>query len=153
MRINQTLAERLIQRINFRGPAQGHLGRCWLWTGTLVTGYGQISYGGKLLLAHREMWLLVHKKKRAKNVLHKCDVTMCVRPSHLYSGTQIDNMRDRAERAPKQLSRKNIREIRLLLKADVPSHRVAKKFGVAEATISNIKTGKTWAWLDRRKST
>lgn len=68
---------------------------CWLWTGA-VAGYPGNDYGafnkGK---AHRFSWEL-HRGPIPAGlfVLHKCDVTRCVRPDHLFLGTQKDNMQD-----------------------------------------------------------
>lgn len=76
---------------------------CWLWNGTTTGGdrpYGTFWDGDKTILAHRYslQQFLGRKLKRGMNALHKCDVTMCVRPEHLYEGTQSDNNRDAYKR-------------------------------------------------------
>lgn len=69
---------------------------CWLWTGAKIsTGYGTIGWHGRTLLAHRVAFIL----GRLGNpfglfVCHHCDVKLCVRPDHLFLGTNSDNLQD-----------------------------------------------------------
>lgn len=46
--------------------------------------------------AHRVSWILNNGRNipKGKLVLHKCDVRSCVRPSHLFIGTHLENNRD-----------------------------------------------------------
>lgn len=73
---------------------------CWEWQGYKnANGYGWIkrSYGGVGInyLAHRFSYLQVHGSiPKGLSVLHKCDNPACVRPSHLFLGTQVDNLED-----------------------------------------------------------
>jgi hypothetical protein len=73
---------------------------CWLWTGGKHRqGYGQISIARKMALAHRVSYELeVGPIPPGMSVLHKCDVPGCVRPDHLFTGTQKDNMADCARK-------------------------------------------------------
>lgn len=84
----RSLAERFdskIERIPFSG--------CWIWTGRVMerNGYGTLGRN----LAHRISWKL-HSGPIPKGlyVLHRCDVSCCVNPEHLFLGTQLDNVRD-----------------------------------------------------------
>ena len=95
------LAIRFAAKVNRDGPCAGRLGRCWLWTGmTFGFGYGMIGAGGrggKMLVAHRAAWLLAEGPDSIPEgmcVLHRCDNPPCVRRSHLWLGTQGDNVRD-----------------------------------------------------------
>ncbi len=72
---------------------------CWLWTASLSgkpgNAYGSLHNEGKMEKAHRISWT-IHNGKIPEGifVLHKCDNPVCINPSHLFLGTQFDNMRD-----------------------------------------------------------
>lgn len=69
---------------------------CWIWTGhTMTAGYGEMTYRGRNIGAHRFSFLLHSGELEAgRCVLHTCDNRRCVNPSHLYQGTYLDNWRD-----------------------------------------------------------
>lgn len=70
---------------------------CWLWLGTRNrrSGYGRFRLNGRLLAAHRVAWEFEFDPiPDGMNVLHRCDNPPCVRPSHLFLGTQQDNVDD-----------------------------------------------------------
>ena len=72
--------------------------RCWIWTASLQSGgYGQFKADNdQLVLAHRFAYELTHGKGSLGKLdgCHKCDNHTCVRPSHLFKGTAIDNAND-----------------------------------------------------------
>lgn len=74
-------------------------GDCWLWLGyVLEDGYGQFGRAGERR-AHRVAFELTHGPiPDGAQVLHRCDVPLCMRPVHLYLGDHDANMRDRDER-------------------------------------------------------
>ena len=82
-------------------------GDCWVWTGWINHyGYGGFRFRGKSRGAHRVAYELAHGPFDEKlHVLHRCDNPPCVRPDHLWLGTQADNMADmkRKGRAHKQM--------------------------------------------------
>lgn len=72
-------------------------GGCWLWTGAVSgDGYGALWDGVRQVGAHRYSYEL-HNGPLPDGLwaLHRCDTPLCVRPTHLYAGDQVQNQRDR----------------------------------------------------------
>lgn len=68
---------------------------CWEWTGAIGgAGYGTLYRNG-IEYAHRRIFALLGiKLSRSVRVCHSCDNRRCVRPSHTFLGTDLDNARD-----------------------------------------------------------
>lgn len=70
---------------------------CWTWKfdhgGRRYPGF---VINGKVHGAHRAAWVLASGLPIPAGLMvcHKCDNMRCVRPSHLFLGTQLDNVRD-----------------------------------------------------------
>lgn len=73
---------------------------CWLWIAAVNNGgYGAFAYEGRRVMAHRLSYEIEYGPFDKKLfVLHRCDNPRCVRPDHLWLGTQFDNMRDCASK-------------------------------------------------------
>lgn len=70
---------------------------CWIWTGTRQKcgGHGAFWFRNKIWKAQRVSWVFFRGEiPPGMMVLHKCNVSYCVNPDHLYLGTHTDNMRD-----------------------------------------------------------
>lgn len=69
---------------------------CWNWISSLNSrGYGVFYYNKTVSLSHRVSWKLKNGEIPEKLfVCHHCDNPKCINPSHLFLGTQVDNMKD-----------------------------------------------------------
>lgn len=137
---------------------------CWLWNAyTNKRGYGIFYPGGKRVRAHRfsyELW--VGKIPEGLNVLHKCDVRNCVRPSHLFLGTNADNSADMVAKGRQvkggdiisaKLTGGQVSEIRARYACGGVSQRsLGDEFAVSDATICRLINRDTWAHIDLRGS-
>jgi len=149
----KSLKERFWAKVDKKGTTD-----CWEWTGAkLPKGYGVISEGGRNLYAHRVSWELQNGGIPPDMlVCHHCDNPSCVNPAHLFIGTMADNQQDMANKGrssrgerrwSSKLSKQDVHGIRQMLGQDILGKVIAKKYGMSQAAISNIKTGKTWGWL------
>jgi len=137
---------------------------CWLWTGAKIKGYGSLRYQQKHKYAHRVAWELT-KGAIPPNlvVCHHCDNPACVRPSHLFIGTQADNLKDmnakgrngaftKPECVPRgenhcraKLSQTKADEIRsLYTQGNWSQRKLAQKYGVSQKLIYLIVNLKHW---------
>lgn len=69
---------------------------CWLWTGNQYTdGYPQFWYAGRSVRGTRFVYTQTYGPfDPVLLICHKCDTPLCVRPDHLWLGTQQENIRD-----------------------------------------------------------
>lgn len=88
------LREKLLRhrRITDRG--------CWEWTRSRNRGYGHIGLNGKVFRVPRVAYrIFVGPIRKGKKILHKCDNPPCFNPTHLYQGTQQENLDDARRRS------------------------------------------------------
>lgn len=136
---------------------------CWLWLGSKRgKGYGQIYIGiingrKRQTYAHRVSWEIANGQSipDGLEVLHRCDTPLCVRPEHLFLGTQKDNLDDCLKkgrhvrgdrRKDSKLTTADVLEIRRRYRPRLATS-LSVQFKVSEHTIRNIAHGRTWAWL------
>lgn len=127
---------------------------CWLWTGTIIRGYGSFWMGHSNHIAHRVSWWL-HKGviPPETDVLHTCNNKACVNPDRLYLGTQKENTLDflrlgkgnfGAHHNSAKLTPQTVNEIRRRFAAGESQGALAKVFRVHQSAISLLVNGKTW---------
>lgn len=74
---------------------------CWVWQKSQrkKEGYGQISYKGKILLAHRLSYKAYKADIQDGMVIHHtCGNNLCINPRHLQSVTQHHNIAEMLQR-------------------------------------------------------
>jgi len=125
---------------------------CWPWMGTRSKGgYGRFGNGGRHYAHRFAASLVIPDWDDSKQACHHCDNPICVRPSHLFMGTPLDNIWDAAKKKrmvlpqPLRLTEEDVLEIRM--RRIEPGVKLAKEFGVSQASISAIRHRKCWAWL------
>lgn len=133
---------------------------CWTWTGHLnPSGRGQFQIGTNrksvMVRAHRMAWYLTRGDIPAGLVVcHKCDNHACVRPDHLFLGTQKDNCQDAmrkgrnvfAERHGRaKLSADDVRAIRSAHDAGATVRGLARQYGMAKRSVDCIVKRINWA--------
>ena len=93
------------------------------------------------------------------HVLHKCDVTSCCNPEHLFLGTASDNVQDMVRKGRGLVGEKNANTkfteadvLRIYADLDLGLSRkaIAAKFSVTPEPISHISTGRNWTHLYKR---
>jgi len=143
----QPLASRLAAKVRHGGNEE-----CWLFTGSLDEhGYGQIWNGYRLVKAHRAAYEIANGPiPERMQACHRCDNPRCCNPSHLFLGTQKDNMQDAVAKkrhrtsfplyGSEHPSYKIYPTTRLAIRSDVRSHRViAAAFGISKTQVGRIK--------------
>lgn len=127
---------------------------CWYWGGRIdPRGYGRFDLPKegrcKLMpwLAHRVSFLLTRGSLSSSAVVcHKCDNTRCVNPSHLFVGSQADNLTDMKNKGRGNGKRKlSIDDVLEILKSNETHSVLGEKYGVSRANIYHIKLGHTWS--------
>ena len=130
---------------------------CWQWKCAIDdAGYGRFK-GEKQDRSHRISYeLFFGEIPKNLSVLHKCDNRGCVRPDHLFLGTQVENIQDAVHKkrmafgsrsARSKLTEYTVRKIKDLYSNGVNQVRLAYRFNVSQPSISLIVRGINWKYL------
>ena len=129
---------------------------CWHWTAcTNSSGYGQLLVRGASLGAHRVSWALhCGEIPPGMHVLHRCDNRACVRPDHLFLGTNLDNVKDREAKGRNRFSRNKgernpgakltRQQAEAIRRSGAKQVVLAEQYSVTFQMISRIKRNKAW---------
>lgn len=134
---------------------------CLVWTGSKNDkGYGRMVVKGQFILAHRFAYCvavgLTLKEIEDLVIRHRCDNPSCINPTHLETGTPMDNVMDRVARGRSASGECNghakltVEQVEEITSIYIPRHpefggaALARRFGVNQTTISKIIIGKRW---------
>lgn len=133
---------------------------CWVWKASRdKNGYGIFKGmigNAPFTRAHRYSYALhTGDMLVGMQALHTCDNPSCVNPEHLFSGTNADNMRDKAQkgRAKVPVGEKHgkavltERQVKSILKDPRPYAEIAAQYNVKPSTIGSIKQRVSWKHL------
>jgi hypothetical protein len=145
----QTAYEWLLAHVDYDGA------ECLPWPFWCdYNGYGKVGRNGKILWAHREMCILVNGAPPSPDheTAHSCGRGKfgCVHPKHVGWKTRSQNQLDRnihgtkATGSRRKLNPDKVRKIRLL-RPTKTQRELAALFGVRDATIRDVLTGKIWS--------
>lgn len=170
-RVVMTPEERFWSRVHKGDDATS----CWMWRGGNNGKYGRMKIAPKQSIdAHRFSYILHYGKiPEGRIICHKCNNPACVRPDHLYAGTYKDNYDDMAKAGNafdistvvsgrlgvnRTIRGRNVhnavldeaivREIRSRIATGETHRSIATHLGISKSAVTDINTGKNWAWLD-----
>lgn len=138
------LAEKILALVEYDTNAG-----CWLWPRSVnARGYGQISFNMACKKTHRVVFeALKEAIPHDMVVCHKCDVPACCNPSHLFLGTQSDNIKDCAakgrhkEQVHGKIGVEQAKSILFAVRRGDVLNRVAEQYNVHPATVQRIAKG------------
>ena len=150
--------ERFWSKVDFNGPMQkGMPTCCWVWRGAHHReGHGVFRLRRRMPAGKAALLLSGQDVPDSMNICHRCDYPPCVRPEHLFLGSNIDNFRDMREKrrhahgdrtASARLTDALVSEIIASYTAGARVLDLAHRYQVATNTISNIILGRTWTHL------
>lgn len=131
---------------------------CILYIGTLTRkGYGALpSARHGTRKAHRVAYIETYGAiPTGLHILHHCDIRNCIEPTHLYAGTNLDNIKDRVARGRSYIQQgesganHKLTEIEALeiLASNESQRSLARRYRVTQGCISKLKLRKTWQHL------
>lgn len=139
------------------------MSKCWIWQlhTHKYNGYAIMKIGSTAYKVHRLFYFMFNGSiDRSKYINHHCDITNCVNPEHLYSGTPKQNSDDKYNRGRQKtfkgteiswaiLKEQDVIKIIQLLKLGLTTSFIAGIFNVSPTCIYDIKVNKNWKHIPR----
>lgn len=136
---------------------------CLEWTGAKTLGYGEfyakMPDGVKKIRANRYALQLSSGGMSFPSKIyacHRCDNPACVNPQHLFHGTHQDNMDDKVAKNRAAISfgyaKANWDIVEDIRSSNLTNKELCEKHNLSKATVSEIRTGKTWKDEQREKA-
>jgi len=128
------------------------MGGCWEWQACVTrVGYGQLKFKERQVGVHRLSYEHFNGSiPEGTLVLHKCDIRNCVNPSHLFLGTNQDNMNDKINKGRHAYgetsgqSKLTEAQVQDIYNASGTFRDIAKRYNISHVQVCNIKNKKTW---------
>lgn len=136
---------------------------CWLWTATPTSmGYGRlvewVDGRRREVFAHRLSYKIAYGPfDESLCICHKCDTPLCVKPDHLFLGTQTENLADMTRKGRRRfgprsgenngnarLSAEDARQIRELSVTGQSYAAIARRFGISDTHARRVVKGQQW---------
>jgi HNH endonuclease len=149
--------ERFFEKVDTGNTVNG----CWLWlAGKNHQKYGRFYYDGWDQPAHRVAYILANGPVDPKLLAcHSCDQPSCVNPSHIFMGTQKQNMEDCKKKGrfathigeanPRaRLTNAQVIQIRKLFDSGLYTRRaLIKMYKIPASTLDNVIYRINWKHL------
>lgn len=135
---------------------------CHIWPFAKTAGYGRMTADGKMWIVPRRVCEQAHGPAPSPDheAAHSCGNGRngCCTKGHLSWKTHAANQADKIEHGTSsrgechgmnKLTMSEMLEVRSLAEGEALSQKqIASKFGITQQTVSDIKRGKSWAWLE-----
>jgi hypothetical protein len=134
---------------------------CWIWLNATTnkhgSGYGTVNINGRMMGAHRAVFEISRgvSLDTETHVCHRCDVSQCVNPDHLFTGTHLENMADCAKKgrnkypiisgSASHLAKLTEAQAIDIARSSLSIAELAEKYGVSKHAVYCIRIGKTWS--------
>ena len=140
----------------------------WPWSRSATKYASTTGDDGRPVSVHRLVYEKINGPLNGLFALHRCDSPPCVRPSHLFAGTQGDNMRDAYRKGRKRnvqhappgeahwnarLTTDQVYAIRRLCAEGVSHAVIARAYGMSRPLVSRIHTRSVWKHLPEEETT
>jgi len=141
----------LAQRLAFYSMPEPNSG-CLLWLGHASGNirwnalYGYLTWGGQSRGAHVWSWEEANGRPipDGMEVCHKCDIGLCIEPTHLFLGDHGENMRDMAAKGRAGTQKLQVAQVLAIIKDPRKQTEIAAAYGISQAQVSKIKIRDAW---------